>query len=196
MATKLEPMENPEHLAKLCARLHAPFASPGQVLEEVGVSQALLERARERWSAAILADAAVGRRFQQAYVAERQALAEGGAAQARAPAVVTPTPQCPVPATPAPTHPVTPSPSSPLVDVDATVMAPRIALKPALPFQPGAFEPEPTHTDPRPAARAPFDPDSTLPLRPGTEGEPALPFIKRLPSQGLAPRSDDKKGRR
>lgn len=71
---KLDPVRRVEDLARLCARLEAPFARAGEVLEEAGVSRATLERARERWSTAVLADHRLAGRYQAAHAAERRRL--------------------------------------------------------------------------------------------------------------------------
>ncbi len=69
LAGALYPMDRVEDLATVCARVQAPFAAADRVLEAAGLSRAALERARERWSVAILSDPTLGRRFQSAYAA-------------------------------------------------------------------------------------------------------------------------------
>lgn len=60
-------------------------------------------------------------------------------------------------------------------DVDETMLAPAPGVRPALPFRPGAFHPEPVVSAPR-APRPAWDPDATA--APNVAHDVTLPFAK------------------
>ncbi len=162
-AGALRPMERVEDLATVCARLQAPFASADRVLEAAGLSRAALERARERWSVAILSDPTLAGRFQNAYAAERVRLAGRGEGALALGAVA-----------------VSPSPADAQGGARMTEVLTRAPKGPALPFRAGSYAPPPIPVETRPDADA-FNPDATLPVSGVAnplEG-PALPFDKK-----------------
>jgi hypothetical protein len=217
-STTLDVMQRVEDLATLSARLQAPFAVPARVLDEAGLTSDAVERARERWSASILADHALAERFQRAYTKERDRLA-GDCASAMA----GPHPAA-TPAAPSASLAIG-SPANAPAPAPETAALSRVIPGAALPFQPGTFDscqpaalvgapssdlpglrpaswtastrfvPEPSAGEAQQEGQA-FDADATLPVSglPSPSKEPALPFAK-LPSQILLPsRKDDPSG--